>query len=41
MALPTRMTAIAAEAFSLDAIGPIETDVPLPARGEILAFLRK
>mgnify|MGYP000325988868 CR=1 FL=1 len=34
--LPTRMKAMAASAFSIDAIGPIELDVPQPKRGEIL-----
>lgn len=34
--LPTRMKAMAATAFSIDAIEAIETDVPQPKRGEIL-----
>lgn len=34
--LPTRMKAMAATAFSLDAIEAIELDVPQPRRGEIL-----
>ncbi len=34
--LPKKMKAMAATAFSLDAIAPIELDVPEPKRGEIL-----